>query len=151
MIVREYDSVTVHLLPNRYNDSSSTFSLVNQTMQNKAIILKGPSATTQPYWLQTTPDKGTFKIPDILLTGQAWNPEPIILKAEIVLKDSRIPIEIPVTYKVTDPVKGESIKPLVIAPLLTGRLSENTSIYNNLSKRKYKLKLKYEGSSIGAD
>jgi LmbE family N-acetylglucosaminyl deacetylase len=146
MVVREYDSVTVRLLRNQYNDSSSTFSLVNQTMQNKAIILKGPSATTQPYWLQTTPDKGTFKIPDILLTGQAWNPEPIILQAEIVLKDSRIPIEIPVTYKVTDPVKGESIKPLVIAPLLTGRLSENTSIYNNLSKRKYKLKLKYEGS-----
>ncbi|MBK9318928.1 MAG: PIG-L family deacetylase [Bacteroidetes bacterium] len=147
MVVREYDSVTVHLLPNRYNDSSSTFSLINQTLQNKAIILKGHSAPTQPYWLQSTPDKGAFKIPDIQLTGQAWNPDPIILKAEIVLKDNRIPIEIPVTYKVTDPVKGESIKPLVIAPLLAGRLSENTSLYNNLDKRKYKIKLKYEGSS----
>lgn len=145
LIVRGYDSLSVTLSGDRFNDSTTTFTLLNQTMLNKALIIKGSSTTTQPYWLQERHGKGNFVGFNKSYTGLPWNPDPIVIKAELNLQGTKIPFDIPVTYKITDPVKGEAIQPLVISPLLTGHLSENTSIFNTLENRKYKLKLHYTG------
>lgn len=146
LILRGYDSLQVNLMKSPNNDSLLNITLKQQQLISKSIVLKGPGALSQPYWLHQQHDKGTFIITDKELTGNAWNPPAIELKTEILLHKDTIPLLIPVTYKVTDPVKGESIQPVVFSPIITGRLSEKNSVFIRPERRKYKLMLNYSGS-----
>ncbi len=145
VILRNYEGATFKLLKNQYNDSSLQIQLTRQILQNSPLVIKGSSKITQPYWLQSEHSKGSFQINEKQFAGLPWNPEPIILNAELHLADIAIPFGIPVRYKKTDPVKGEAVKPLVISPVLTGRISENVSVFNSMEKRSYNLQLIYTG------
>ena len=146
-IVRNYDSLQIKLIPDNANDSSILLSLNKQLISTKKIILKSPSTISQPYWLNTNHNKGTFNISDIAQTGQPWSSESVILHAKVILDNQFLDLDIPVTFKMTDPVKGELFHPLVISPSVTGNISEKVSVFNQLKKRAYKLKVRYNLAS----
>ncbi|MBK7683279.1 MAG: hypothetical protein IPJ26_12815 [Bacteroidetes bacterium] len=71
----------------------------------------------------------------------------MLVSAELFIKNDTLNIQIPVSFKETDPVRGELIHPLIISPLLTGNLSENKSIFVNDQSKSYELNLQYWGAT----
>ena len=84
---------------------------------------------TQPYWLTEPPELGAYRIPDQRLVGLPENPPPLIVKVQLVGGDSKMDIELPVRFRVVDPVEGEQYRPFVVNPPVTVNLPENVYIF----------------------
>lgn len=124
-----------------------TIALPVQKLQNRKVVLKSGTEITQPYWLKVLPSGGMFSLSDSTLRADPWNAPALSITGQLGLNGVDIPINIPVTFKLTDPVKGELIQPLVLSPLITGSLSETVSVFHQTDKRTYKLKIGFQGST----
>ena len=146
-ILRNYPEVTLKVNNVIYSDSSNSISLTKQLFQSRKMVLAGNATNSQPYWLKENHPKGVFAIQDKKDIGKPWNDFPMFVTAELYIKNDTLLIQIPVAYKETDPVRGELIHPLIISPLLTGNISENTSIFTNEQLKSYELNLQYWGAT----
>lgn len=145
-VIRNFQEATLKITSAINTDTSHTIFLSKQIFNSRKIVLAGSEKSSQPYWLTENHPKGIFTIPDAKVIGKPWNDSPIILTAELYIQNDTILLEIPVSFKETDPVRGELIHPLIISPLLTGNLSENNSIFTNDKRKTYELILQYWGS-----
>jgi len=118
-----------------------------QKLQNRKAIISSGKGITQPYWLMKLPSGGMFSLGDSTLRTEPWNPPALSITGKLKMSGMDIPVDIPVSFKLTDPVKGELIQPLVMTPLVTGTLSQTVSVFHQAEKRTYKLKLSFHGSS----
>lgn len=146
-VIRNFPEATLKITSEVITDSTATFLLRKQIFQVRKMIVAGVEKNSQPYWLAENHSKGIFTIPDRSSIGKPWNEAPLTLAAALYIQNDTIPLEIPVTYKETDPVRGELIHPLIISPLLTGNLSENNSIFSDNKSKTYELSLSYWGST----
>jgi LmbE family N-acetylglucosaminyl deacetylase len=146
-ILRNYPEATLKVNGVIYSDSSNSISLSKQLFQSRKMVLAGSITNSQPYWLKENHPLGVFTIPDKKEIGKPWNDVPMMVSAELFIKNDTLNIQIPVSFKETDPVRGELIHPLIISPLLTGNLSENKSIFVNDQSKSYELNLQYWGAS----
>ena len=145
-ILRNYPEATLKVNGAIYSDSSNSISLTKQLFQSQKMVLTGIATNSQPYWLKENHPKGVFAIQDKKEIGKPWNDFPMFVTAELFIKNDTLNIQIPVSYKETDPVRGELIHPLIISPLLTGICSENKSIFVNDQQKTYELNLQYWGA-----
>lgn len=140
-ICRATADVRIELRDSRIEKGDTALTLETQKIFNRKLILKGSDTLTQPYWLYKPHSKGLFYIQDSSLTENAWNRPAISLPVTCTIGTTRLLLQVPVQYKLTDPVRGEVYRPLVIQPPLTASISEAVSVFNNDRPRSYKLKL----------
>jgi LmbE family N-acetylglucosaminyl deacetylase len=145
-VIRNFPEATLKVTSALNPDTSHSILLNKQIFQTRKMILAGVEKNTQPYWLTENHAKGVFTLPDTKQIGKPWNDTPLMLAAELYIQNDTIPLEIPVAFKETDPVRGELIHPLIISPSLTGNLSENNSIFCDDKSKSYELTLSYWGS-----
>ncbi|MBK7964130.1 MAG: PIG-L family deacetylase [Bacteroidetes bacterium] len=145
-IIRNYPEATLKVTSGINPDSSYSISLNKQIFQSKKIILAGSNTNSQPYWLKENHPNGIFTLPDSKEIGKPWNDAPLNVAAELYILNDSISLSIPVTFKETDPVRGELIHPLIVSPLLTAKLSENNSIFSDEKSKSYELSISYWGS-----
>jgi LmbE family N-acetylglucosaminyl deacetylase len=146
-ILRNYPEATLKVNAAIHSDSSNSISLTKQLFQSRKMVLAGSATISQPYWLKENHPIGVFSIQNKSEIGKPWNDSPVLVSAELFIKNDTLHIQIPISYKETDPVRGELIHPLIISPLITGNLSENTSIYVNDQFKTYELNLHYWGAT----
>lgn len=104
---------------------------------NKAIDwshkLRVPSDRpfTQPYWLSSPMEEGSFVVDDITKIGQpdvdpAWSVDFTVKVNDLVFTINR-----PVLYKYTDPVKGELYQPLAVLPAMELKFAKDNFLLRN--------------------
>ncbi|MEM7551885.1 MAG: PIG-L family deacetylase [Bacteroidota bacterium] len=97
---------------------------------------------SQPYWLANKPELGIFNVEDQNLIGKAENASGMSALVSFKIEGQNIDVSVPVHYKYGDPVEGEVIEPLVIAPKVLVNLNESQLIFANGQSRSVKVKIK---------
>jgi LmbE family N-acetylglucosaminyl deacetylase len=102
------------------------------------IFTPQKTKVTQPYWLESPKDIGSFNISDQELIGKAENDMPTVDFA-FKIDSTLIQIKKPIMYKYTDPVKGELYQPIQIVSPAFLNASSNVLIFSNDKKNEKKL------------
>lgn len=84
-----------------------------------------------PYWLVNESTLGMYSVPDQLQRGKAENDPVYAVEVEIELNGTTINYQVPVEYKWTDRVKGESYRPLNVVPALVSAFNDPVVIFDN--------------------
>ena len=119
-INRSGDDVTLKRI---WSESTTIDSILDLTLvRNKnnrfktTLTVPESMPYSQPYWLvNKAKSEGTYSIND-KDAGKGENGPAIIVKAELVIANQQMIVDIPVIYKWNDDVKGELYRPLYVIP-----------------------------------
>ncbi len=85
------------------------------SVKTYTIFIKPGTKPTQPYWLESPMDKGSFNITDQQQIGKGES-DPLSVLFSMMIEGIEFKFTKPIRYKHTDPVKGELYQPLTILP-----------------------------------
>jgi LmbE family N-acetylglucosaminyl deacetylase len=90
-----------------------------------------PASTpiSQPYWLQSAPEKGVFVINDQQQVGLPENPPALTVAFVVNIAGEDVTFITPVLHRRTDRVLGEVYRPFEIAPPVALNLSNRSFIF----------------------
>lgn len=97
---------------------------------------------SNPYWLNSTHSPGIFSVNSQSLVGTPENATPLKVNFSIEINGLAFEIEKPLTYKFTDPVKGEVYRPLEILPPVTINILEKVYVFNEPAVKKIQFAIK---------
>ncbi len=90
------------------------------------MFIRPNTKLTQPYWLESPMDKGSFTVTDQQQIGKGES-DPLQVVFSMLIEGKEFKFTIPVRYKYTDPVKGELYQPVTILPKV--ELNYNGSVF----------------------
>lgn len=105
--------------------------------ESKSILL--PKAQTTPYWLIEKGDIGNYKVSNPDLKGLAETPNPIQAIFEISIDRNIFFINVPLTYRSTDRVKGEVVENFQLLPKITTQINERVILFKKNTPKKVSL------------
>ena len=114
----------------------------NKSATSKYHIKADKTDITQPYYLQKEHPIGFYTVDRQQEVGYPENQNLLAAKIRLVLEGEEISLDLPILYKVTDPIKGEQYQPLVIAPKLTATLSNQAYLFTNGEAKQIEVRLK---------
>jgi LmbE family N-acetylglucosaminyl deacetylase len=86
---------------------------------------------TNPYWLQEPPVNGLFQVNNSELIGTPENEMPLQINYQVKIANHIFSIQKPLTYKYTDPVRGEVYHNVEVLPLATINLQDKAYLFSN--------------------
>jgi len=108
-----------------------------QTFNNDCIA----AGISQPYWLQTPHDVGTYHIKNEGSVGNPENPGAPKVQFEFSIEGYRVVYDRKLVYKYVDPAKGEIYQPVQITPPVTANISAKDYIFNSQLSQNVEIKL----------
>lgn len=130
--------------------------------QSVSVLIPSDAKISQPYWLVEPMNKGSYNVSDQTLIGKPQNdPQEAIVNLSIDGED--LDYKIPIQYKSSDPVKGETYEPLFIIPKIEVQsnpelalaindkpvnIKVSTVLNNNSMKDNFSLKENYSSNVI---
>jgi LmbE family N-acetylglucosaminyl deacetylase len=131
-------------LPHAASDTLLNHSLANnQPFDIKtSFYLPENAEYSQPYWLQSKPSKGTFEVADLKLIGLAENPPQLTVKFTVLLDQTRLEFETPVSYRWRDPVEGELYRPFEVVPPVTVNFEDNLFVFGESRRKEMRLRIR---------
>ena len=130
-------------------------TVLNVQLQNNQPVLstvgiKIPAdfPYSQPYWLADPSELGAYRIPDQQLVGLAENKPQLTVKVRVVSADGTMELEIPVRFRMVDPVEGEQYRPLVINPPVTLNLPEKVYVFADGKPKSVQVNVRNEGGNV---
>jgi len=85
----------------------------------REVRLPADLAPSTPYWLETPPEAGLYRVGDPALVGAPEGPPKLEVEFTFALAGRKLTVARPVVYKWTDPVMGERSRPLEVTPLVS--------------------------------
>ena len=85
------------------------------SVKTYSMLIKPNTKITQPYWLESPMDKGSFNVTDQQQIGKGES-DPFSVVFSMLVEGKEFKFTKPVRYKFTDPVKGELYQPVTILP-----------------------------------
>ncbi len=141
------EEITVNL--EAINRSSYPFYLksINLPMENKTVDIAKPLQEgisekhqfnmklievlyTNPYWLLEKPSNGIYVMNDSNCKALPVAPYPIYVTLILEAEGHQIQFQVPVLYRLRDPVEGELIRPLNVMPPVTLNFKENVYYFS---------------------
>ncbi|TSJ40356.1 PIG-L family deacetylase [Mucilaginibacter corticis] len=123
-------------------DFSREWNVVLAANQLQSINLKDLAGNvSQPYWLVTPHELGTYNIADQRLVGNPENPDSPWAMFRFELDGKQFFIQRKIMYKYVDPAKGEVYEPIVIAPPVTVNIVNKDYIFNSEKPQTIQVKL----------
>lgn len=121
----------------------------NQPVQ-AAFGLRIPQAFSysQPYWLTEPADLGSYHVADLQSIGQAENVPPLSVKVRIASDDGTMDLEVPVRFRIVDPVEGELYRPFVVNPPVSVNLPEKVYVFPDGVSKRVVVNIRNEGGKI---
>ncbi|MCO5269638.1 MAG: PIG-L family deacetylase [Brumimicrobium sp.] len=104
--------------------------------------LPGNLAYSNPYWLNQSHSVGMYSVNDQMLIGKPENDFAEKVVFDITIKDLNLQIERGLSYKYTDPVKGEVYRPMEVLPPATVNISSNVWVFSSTEPKKIEFKVK---------
>jgi LmbE family N-acetylglucosaminyl deacetylase len=114
----------------------------------ETLRLPGDFPLSQPYWLDAAHREGLFSVGDQDLIGLAENPPPILAKISLAAGGQILEYSIPLTFRWTDQVNGELLRPFEVRPRLTIQIEDKVQIFAGPNSRQVKLRLKSHSPSV---
>ena len=105
--------------------------LPSNELVTKDLSCKIPEATpySQPYWLRKHRRLGSFDVDDQKLIGLPENPPAVPVEVLLQVNGQQLRYLLNTNYRTVDPVAGEVRQPLVIAPPVFAKLSDNVFVF----------------------
>jgi LmbE family N-acetylglucosaminyl deacetylase len=94
------------------------------------MFIRQTAKPTQPYWLQSPMEKGSFNVTDQQQIGKGES-DPMSVVFSMLIEGKEFKFTKPVRYKFTDPVKGELYQPVTILPKAELNYSSNVFLAIN--------------------
>jgi LmbE family N-acetylglucosaminyl deacetylase len=120
-------------------------SLVNKELQKGKFLTTVVTKTipkntplTQPYWLQTPPDKGLFAVSDQQKIGLPENPPALAVTFVLGFGadgGTELSLTTPLLSRRTDPVLGEVYRPFEIVPPVALNLADKSLVFADATAR----------------
>lgn len=100
-----------------FDTSMTTVLAFNKGVQaQKQVVVSADKPYSQPYWLSKNMEKGSFNVEDENMIGLPENPPAYAAGFKVEVEGYSFVFIKPITYKHTDPVKGELFQPLPVVP-----------------------------------
>jgi LmbE family N-acetylglucosaminyl deacetylase len=88
------------------------------------LALPASLPASQPYWLEQPARGGLYTVPSQTLVGLPMSPPAVTATFTLALDGHELTYRVPVTYRWTDPVEGERVRPLTVLPRVTVAVDE---------------------------
>ena len=112
-------------------------------------VLSASLPYSNPYWLNSPHEEGMFTVKNRNLIGIPFNPSLVNALLNIQINGIEFQMEIPVSYKYTDPVKGEVYRSFEIIPPATVTPAEKVYMFcSKEDKKKIRYTLKANTDSV---
>ena len=118
-------------------DTKQSLSENKAWQESKSILL--PKVQTTPYWLIEKGDIGNYKVSNPDLKGLAETPNPIQAIFELNIDGNLIFINVPLTFRSTDRVKGEVVENFQLVPKITTQINERVILFKENTPKKVSL------------
>ena len=160
------DSVTVHTtLINRSNvpfrlksisfenlgfSSVQDVVLENNTPHTIESSIQIPDGypTSQPYWLRNSPKKALFTVTDQSLIGAAENVPSLQAKITLSGQEEELVFLVPVLYRWTDRVDGESYRLFEVRPRVTVELGDGVRVFADTNPQEVRVRVKTNSPGV---
>jgi len=103
---------------------------------------------SNPYWLNEPHSTGMFTVKNKQLIGQPENNSSANVVFHVEIAGLALQIERKLTYKQTDPVKGEIYRPFEILPPATISLSEKVYLFTDSKPKNIQLTIKANTANV---
>lgn len=119
------------LAPLATSDTTLNVQLRNNQPVQVPFSLKIPEKLpySQPYWLVEKEELGAYRISNQEIIGQAENPPQLTARVTITSDDGALDLEVPVRFRIVDPVDGELYRPFVTNPSVSVSLPEKVHLF----------------------
>ncbi len=133
----------------------TTFNKVLETNKNLVFstnyLINENVELSSPFWLKNNLDEGSFSIADQTLIGRAENKAGLSCEFNFLVNGKSLLINSPVVFRITDPVKGEIIKPLEILPAVTLNFEEKAFLITSKEEKEIRISLKSGKANISGE
>lgn len=100
------------------------------------MVIPKEAPITQPHWLASAAEPGVYTVDDPRMVHEPDVPEAITLGVGVSWNGGpRIVYPMPVKFRWVDPVKGEQLRPFVIAPRVTVQLDRSAYLFGGAQAR----------------
>lgn len=106
------------------------------------------TAYSEPYWLAQPHSIGMYTVTNRKLIGHPENPAPLVVTYSINVDGLDLEVERALTFKHTDPVKGEVYRPFEILPPVTINLSDKVLVFNTSNPKEITFTVKANKADI---
>ena len=117
------------------------------TFKFKASIVEN-APFSNPYWLNEKHEIGEFNVTNPLLIGTPENDSNSLIMFYIDINGLKLTLTRPLTYKSTDPVKGEIYRPFEVLPPATVNISENVFVFSDKNPKNIQIIIKANAPNI---
>lgn len=114
-------------------DSSMNMPIgINQNINfNKTLSVAADRKIAQPYWLEHPQQGGMFDVREQQLIGKAENDPSFMVNCVVNIEGLDLQIRRPVSYKFTDPTKGDVYQPVPVLPKLEMNYTKDVHVSMN--------------------
>jgi len=151
VLCRYNASVKINSIDDQHNVQHFDGSKVIPANQVQTFPSTGIAAKiTQPYWLESPHEQGTYNIPNQQDVGNPENPDMPKVIYEFIIEGKAIVFERRLYYKYVDPVRGEVYQPIEIAPPVTANIESKDYIFNSQQPQTVQVKLQSFTKATGS-
>jgi LmbE family N-acetylglucosaminyl deacetylase len=105
-------------------------------------IKKAASKISQPYWLESPHQIGTYTINDEVKVGNPENPDVPTVEFSFGIGENQILVSRKIMYKYVDPAKGEIYQPVEITPSIIANVASPVYVFNGKKPKVVQVSLK---------
>ncbi|MDQ1088905.1 PIG-L family deacetylase [Siphonobacter sp. SORGH_AS_1065] len=104
---------------------------------------------TQPYWLlQPKMSKGMYRVDELAINGLPEKPADFQTEFSVDINGLPLTLQVPVTYKYTDAVRGELYRPFEVRPVITATPSDKVLVFPDGQPKSYSVMLKASKANV---
>ncbi len=130
-------------------------TLLEMPLENNApykavfsIDLPASLASSNPYWLNETPELGQYKVADAQMIGLPETPRETKLVYHLIVGGLNLDIEDVIAFKKRDPVAGEVFRPFEITPPVFAAIDNPVYVFTSNSPQKIDMVVKSGKANI---
>ncbi len=99
--------------------------------QTNSIRIADDAAFSQPYWMESTPQKGLFPVADPAKIGRPLSPSSLQVRFTFSIDGAGLSFITPVQFKWLDQRDGDKFRDVIIAPPVTLHFDERVHVFTN--------------------
>jgi LmbE family N-acetylglucosaminyl deacetylase len=115
--------------------------LTKGNIYQKSFTVKVPEDAeySQPYWLESNHDKGSFVVDKQELIGKPENESSARVDFNLNIQGTDITLSTPILYRWIDPVKGEKYRPLEIIPAVSINFEDKVYLFQGNEPKRIRI------------
>jgi LmbE family N-acetylglucosaminyl deacetylase len=131
------------------NEENVEIRLANDSLYTFRKSLKIPEDTppSEPYWLKNSPSTASlYNVMDQDLIGRPAKPSPLQILLSLKIEDEEFEVQVPLSFKKLDPIKGDVVESLRIVPAINVQFNQALYFIKDASSLPVSINLRAKGN-----